>query len=1010
MRLAQSQVNDWMVFVEGVQVPIQSFSVTFGADAPTRGSVALEPDALLTKIRPGAVIAIFCRDRYPDNQNQRFLDQWFYYAGGEVDAVLDERTPQSRSMQLSFVSEVAYLQRHQAFASMMGGTALYGTVAGTVLIPPFGVNGGPAISEPWFKMALFSATFAQEHTTLESGTYRGGDISKEGFGQRILRMMAWLSAHNASVRMHAARTRLFSRIAGIDDKLLQQAVTAQIARSSFQHEFSAHIDASLSLYDICMSVARFGGYRFLSVPMPIKPTAQPTSAEQVPLLAGMQIGELVTPYRNWYRNDFIFAPHLYYAPPPPCNLIFPDMLASRRVERIFTQEPTRTLYEDNLGGTQLLFVESGGAGYVPAGKTPKHPGEYWGNIISMLQPAKQPAGSDTEDATGSIPNTVDLSPSDSAYRAPSVQDYGSGINLLETLGDDELERGVVLKQQRGDAELMMAALPDRVALTDGLTKLTDGGAVYVPEAWDNIKQQLPQSADGNNYLTYIQEWLRFQHRLARRTINTAFSLRGHRWIVPGFTSAVLGGDVSYLGYVESVSFSYTALGVEDTVVQMTHVRPLTSLPDVVLSSAKASSNKADQLIQEARRQVIAAYDAVSDIWTGKLQRMQRASAELIRRDAAVAAAPTAAAAARITAASEPVAKEYDQLYIDCVGQAHEYYLTAYGPRRDPGAVYSVTDDSILATELAKFEIGPETKLRASAADRRVAALTEATSAVRAIERYNELQADQYENKKPSAAPTQNVVEAINSSKSLILQAEQVVRAAVRAIEREEANLIPPSFYNPNYLQFNTIDKIYQELLGCKPFYTSQFAAGLTTSQESDPAVASASAHQALVRLLSRVFPALQRSSLVAVPADVDTKFSGWDAAVSDPTTSTMEWQHRTLLKRSATTLGTYLKDHGFEPDLEEFVSDEPDPRVFYRMKPVASPAAVLSVYGQAWPWDDSVICRLVDERAMVGKAADPAVAERRAQVLNPAVTGEFRQQLILAYARRHFGGRAIGGD
>lgn len=1009
----QTQSNDWMVFVDGVQVPWMSFAVSFGVDTPMTGTLTLEPDGLLWDVAPGAVVALFFRDRY-GAPGRPFGEEWLYYGGGEVTGVSDQRQPRARSMQLAFESDFKALRRHAAFASSFGGSQgmalVQGLASGSVLVPPFGADS--TALDGWFAAALLARTFAAEADETEADpTYRAA-AERGGFGGRLLRLFGWLLAHNASLRMHADRTRMGGRICALDDRLLLEAARYRIAQSFAQAAVADRLSAGGSVYDVLASTAEFGGYRTIFVAAPSVPTRQPAGPEAVPPLLGVLTSDKTALYRSWYRNDAIVAPNLYYAPPPPCNFVFPDMVASHSVETDYFERPTRSMYVENQLGTYVAFVEGGRT----LGTTPKHPAEYWGNLVGYLS---------QRDAGGREAQT-DLSAVRDAYAAPEPSAFSSGANLLRLLSDEEFERGVLLQNVPPDSDLMYA-------LSRASGEAEDVAVLDQDGLFDTSK--LERAArngfnDENSYFYFVQRWLAYKHRLAQRAARASFTLAGHRWLVPGFPAVVFGFGVTYVGVADTVQTVVSADGVEQNTLSMTRVRALRSVAPSAVAAARVAANKTEAYRAEREAGVRDAYADDSASVRADAATLRTAADALAARDAEIAAAPTRRAA--IEARYAPQAELFRVRFRSLSERAAEYASAAYGRSRERGALFAVSTDAGLGEALQPF-LGFRAPPDPASPEGRAEAAARGAAAADVVLRFNDAQVDHYRASDGVAVPPPGVVAALSRKTAALAEMEDAVRSAAAALAAEDSAAAPPPFFNPDLLDPARADGVYRDLLGCRPFYSGTAYAvsggaprgGWTprTGKDAvdrppdwipgrdaaaDPSAAAIEAHATTVESLSRVFPALRdasRSRGTAAAAGYDD----W-AAASAGSEGTLAWQHRRFLRRDAQTLAGYLETHGFEREFEEIFSDEPVPTRFLRMRPKPSDAGALSAGGRSWRWDDSVVSRLVDADALRGAGASASVAERRGEARRPSLSSEYRQAVVVAYSRRHFGSRAIGGE
>lgn len=1030
--------NDWLVFLDGVQVPHQAITVSFGVGTVSRGSVVLDPDVILTRIRPRAVVALFCRDRFSGTNFQSDLDEvqnsYFYYGGGEVTGYEDIKDPQARQFVLTFESDLGLLDAHQAFSFGLGGNFTFGQVVGTNVVNPLDLAGPTTGPLDVLKIAAIGPVLAKDSTgKADSSAIRpSGSGDDEEFALRIQRVLAWLASGSASLRLQLARSRLLNKIAGIQDRMLDEVFNASIAKSFFG-EVSSKVTSSMSVLGVLREFSNVVGHSFTTVPLPAPDLGPEGEFEIVPVPSSFE--KHVRPEtlirRSWYRNDYVFLPNLFYSAPPPCNLIFPDLIGRRAVSRLFSSEPTRTVFEDPFfPGFRLPFVHVDGLKAVPDGVTPD---VFWANFLKQT-------------SAGSFGFNVNH---DSAYVSSVLVEKAEPKNLLNYLSDDEIEKGIVLKMQVPDAEYALA----RARVLD-LSDKTGREAMraHVKDADGKSKESV--------YFRYVRDWLRYKHQLSRFNRPTTLNLQGHRWLVPGFSAVIFDEVTTYQAYVNTVTLTVDASGVETTQADLTHVRPVTQYNQKLLSDARATRNSLENRTESAVNIVKDAYDADTALQEQLLDDFRDI---VVRKD------------------TEVRAEEYQSIYQAIEDEANLRAIRLIGPEADvAGALTArrfnhVADlhrpflNKVALTSLSPYE-----------------ALGRVADAVAALREFNNAQVDNVINALPAFGNSQRVIEAINESKLLIDRNVASVRELISRIDSELDFPIPPEFYNEDFINIESLDKMYQKVLGCQPLYTGPYAKGITGG--SADRSAAYEQHVKMLEVLGRIYgPAAAQSGI----PNSDRQFKDWEEARSGSSEGAFEWQHRNFLKRRAMSLSHYLVTHGFKPVLAELVSDEPDPTVFYWMVPEAVDDA--KVEGRSW--DNSVISGIVDDKqaaprieatvnreylegilnersvnladqgfyaildpvressvsvgfttatledlgidsidtrvhvvvlvedgkleaipvpedyAAVAPSSyqDPLIKERRSSA-SVRLTGEFRQELIIQYSRRHFGSRGLAGS
>lgn len=1019
--------NDWLVFIDGVQVPFINLQMTFPMSGIASGVIALEPDILLTRIRPRSVVAIFVRDRFSaeefTSKEEEVLGSYFYYAGGEVVQLADSREAQSRSTTITFESDFNIYAQHSAFASGVGGAPFYGTINGSNYVNP---ETGTSHPQDVLSVAALSKAFTVGAPTGDGTVHRStGEGGTGDFGNRLTELVSFLSSHNASLRVQTARTRLLNKIAAIDDNTLGQLAKVSLASPLFQL-VQNRTTSQDSMLDVIMKFANTVNYRMLTSPAPSVPTDQPPpgNPEKIPfppaLVANREDTDIFQFRRDWYRNDYIFVPNLFYSAPPPCNFIFPDMLGSRSTVRNFMAEPTRSYYVDSVFkvGGSLVYVEPPDI-IRPDSDTLLTPTDFWVLYRDLLNRS-----------------STDQSAKDSPYRGASPI-APNGVEVLNLLQDDELEKGILSYPVPPHGEYVMALArflalknPDGTFDSEAVANI----ATIVGKAFDeDTAPSGPEDEKTRAYVQFIVLWLRYQHQLRRYNRPSQVQLRGHRWLVPGFSTVIFDSDMTYLSYITSLTYIVGADGSETTSVALDHTRPIQVARQTQIAGLKASVNDTVRIREALVADIEQRFAEDYEDYQTRLDRMFNNRAIIDRRREEYEAASTQLEQNTIRRELLSVARLFESDYVEIMARARVLADSVGGPGKTPAGSVLVRQNPDLASALLAYLDPSEEVSDPAAFENLNAALTQAEDAVSLISQYNDQQLSQFRQGQPAEGQGSAIIAAIN-------QAQEAKRDQAKALEQQIADLersadfpTPPIFYNNEFLDLEKLDERYQELLGCQPFYTGPYAEGIDVGNPSeDKDIRRATAyiqHQKMIQMFSRVFDGVRRvtASLIETddteragdliipkrPSNKDASIMSWEEAAESDLGS-FRWQHENFLRRRAQTLKGYLRTHGFKEELEVHISDEPDPTKFYRMVPrTATPVGKLV-------WDESVLCRLVDENLRTGeqitingetqpRAADELIRRRREKVTNPFLTTGPRQNVILSYSRRHFGSRGFDG-
>jgi hypothetical protein len=234
---------------------------------------------------------------------------------------------------------------------------------------------------------------------------------------------------------------------------------------------------------------------------------------------------------------------------------------------------------------------------------------------------------------------------------------------------------------------------------------------------------------------------------------------------------------------------------------------------------------------------------------------------------------------------------------------------------------------------------------------------------------------------------------------------------------------PPMFSNEDLISVDTSDKFYNELLGARKLFSDlsrdanveDLPVMMKGIVEGNLAVAikNRQAYSKFVKFLfalNKIFP-------------IDGKKTGtmWEerSISGERFDSVRDWEERDILRREhLQSLGEFLTVNRLK--LTKDVSDFPTPTPFYVLRPEADPTKINNPDGRELSWDDTIFSRVVDEfriqsrtiktdAGTIEQLMDPEILKLRKSVRDPYLTTKVRQELIVAYARKHFGARAHDG-
>jgi len=567
------KLSDWRVFIDGVEVPHLGFTITFGKNQFANGQLFLEPDKVIVQqFRPNSLIHFFVWD--DQESGESYLDKYKFYAEVELTGPTHTKTPTSRSMGVAFSGLFRIFARHKLFMSSVGQQFQTTHITGGYALPQMaaGIEGS---GDPFSVLALAGHFDPNKPNNGDKNlAFRGSKVGT--FAERMLSFVSYLSSYNAAQRLAVVRTRLLNKIASVSDSTIGGLIPATLSNAVFQ-QLQGEIRANDSYLDIINRFCSQVFYSWYHVPMPFTPKTSPDQKGGGKFqLPDPETGELVdTPpqppngleildvdmlgeekgkpfkfAREYYRNDYIFTPELFYAIPPPCNFIMPEDITDLSYLRTFDSEPTRVILNEP------FFAESKAAYFAPTtilrGLDDKErhkvsAAEFFATNLAGLSKA-QPTGN----------------PMSPYHAPPHTATSGLGdINLLSVLSEDEIEKGVICTRNFNPFELFTAVAK----------VFEEGGSLsetFNMEASRANRINRGGISEYETIMTTIADY-RYQLGIAHREAN--ISCKGLRWAVPGFSGIIFDKDSPYMCFIAGLTLSVDAsTGTESTALQLSNVR------------------------------------------------------------------------------------------------------------------------------------------------------------------------------------------------------------------------------------------------------------------------------------------------------------------------------------------------------------------------------------------------------------------------------------------------------
>lgn len=504
--------SSWKVFIDGVEVPHQGFQIQFQKNNLSACNITLEPDKALTSIRPQSVVSIFAKERFveDDNEYEDDLDvlkfRYYLFWEGLTAGYSYQKSPQSRAFNLKCESIFSPWRRTQAFMFGVGPASLSPIISGATAVNPDPIAGGDI-----FSLIRLGDKVAQDAT--------------DPFADRLVETVNYLSSTNAMLRLQTSRYSLLERISSIKDDIYE-TILAPMASGLLSSGTQALSEMS-TVFDVLNHLQSYGFYSNYELPCPT-----PGSVDDRDISAPFEQDELYD-YAQFYQlNQFMFLPEMYFAPPPPCNFIFPDHIRSLAVDRDFYSEPTRILVTDPYAALSSRVIHLS-------------PPSILRNTLEGVRD-QMTAAEVFAQANAAI--TGEVSGVESPYQSNPTGE--NRISLFETVLNSELEKGIVARMESYRFETLAAV---------------------------SHAKELPEDVIDSAYTSFLTSVINYRHKLDRFTRAASVELSGHRDIVPGFPCIIFDGDGSYYAQVDSAAFSVDPLGTEITNVTLSKARAVTQI-------------------------------------------------------------------------------------------------------------------------------------------------------------------------------------------------------------------------------------------------------------------------------------------------------------------------------------------------------------------------------------------------------------------------------------------------
>ncbi len=993
------QYSKWMITIDGVQVPWIQFSVKTGVDFPGQASIVLEPDQILSRMRPKSLVHIWMYDEYVETAADRDLpadeeiaqvsmgkdieDRYFLFWEGEVRGTGYSKIP-ARSYTLTAVGCLGTFDNHKVFMSGVGDITAHPIINGSALF-------GELSSDTLFNFAVTGGMFDKKKT--------GGRDPKEdipfrhsnevNFADRMLKMIVYFCQYNALLRLHTIRTRILNKIAYIPDKTMGYMIP-HILASKFFKDVGEQVSPQDSLLGLLNRYNSYVFYHYVSLTAPHFPEEQPPGFDLISEPGKDPFDSIYSIARSYYRNDYMFIPETFYAIPPSCNLIFPEYIRHISVGRDFLSEPTRAIITDHTLGSKLSVV-------VP-------------DEILRFQDAVEPA--DFWTFANTKKNDPD-NPPQSPYVVP-----GTNLNLLGATTDAEIEKGIIPWMVTQPMYLFNAIARD--------FELDEASRQDIKDRLGSILRLAPLMETGGDshenqqraFIYTMKLIADFTLQLNRLRRSVSVSLEGHRWLCPGFPTVILDTDISYIGWVKDHTFTADQEGAESSSVSLDYVRPMPAIDRAKLDEIVRTTGEAERGLENGVKALDDRYD---DFQNERLQ-----DGESMKRVFLFVSNEEWEEWNR-TGRNDVIKSGWDALENQFRRLDTLYMESIRKPT--PQTLQAVSDGALDLSELKAVHDRVEVFFPLTGTE--VRNQDEALAVNTLIKRMNRILKDFYDYEQTKIKEIRDIGEqgipsvATLSDTSLMRSKtglEALYDKFEAATDPPEDYPYPPVFANQSLMGVTDAEEVYAKVLGAQKIFTK------ISEDIKEPSLTSATGglegfrrkayakYAYFLRVLSSIFPVTSpRAPDMDTggpedPKQTESNQTEWEkeSARDDSLDSVRRWEDRRFLRRTGLmSLGQFIKTNGLK--LQRLNSDPPTPMSFIVLAPVRTRQVGDFV------WDNTIFSKIVDEFEDVPRieqpfASDPKIKELRESVKDPFLTTLYRQARMVKYAKKHFGSRGFDGS
>lgn len=359
---ADPQQGAWLVYLNGIQVPCPSVTVSYGVWKIPEATLSFPPHRLLQRLgaEDRLEVTIFYLDTTYDPENPQFR----LLFEGEILGWSYSSSPMGRMMTFNALADMSIFQSlYFFFMNTVDAVIGYKTTPGADAVTPF----SPGVHYPFslFKKGLFLNAASDKATpdievpydilaNLLMGILSGPPkvAGKTAEDTRPIPCVNFFSrwARKRNFQNRFVAMPLFEDTRGNAKKTLGafpifQSVQAEYALKAMSTALSETVGDQGTIYDLLQKIFGMAYCEIAMIPTAPLVIARLSDGAilQSPDVPRDQGTTTTQPYR---LANYFAKPQMLFGSAPRCNLIFPSMIRNYTYSENYWQQPTRTYVND----------------------------------------------------------------------------------------------------------------------------------------------------------------------------------------------------------------------------------------------------------------------------------------------------------------------------------------------------------------------------------------------------------------------------------------------------------------------------------------------------------------------------------------------------------------------------------------------------------------------------------------------------------------------------------------